>query len=108
MPKRGEYKANKCDIIEVVPRTCKVSITDVEGMTHSLTVSASTLFEAATAALKLFRHEEWALGALTPNAVLEVEVQLPPIVHDVPLKAVERWLQSPGSPKDQAIKHRMR
>ena len=26
-----------------------------------------------------------------------VEVHVPPVVHDVPLKAVERWLRSPSN-----------
>jgi len=42
---------------------------------------------------------------LTPNAVVRVEVQLPPTVHEVPLKAIEQWQQSPTtSPKDYIVK----
>jgi hypothetical protein len=42
-----------------------------------------------------------ANDALTPNAILHIEVQLPPISHDVPLKAIERWLRTPNlSPKE--------
>lgn len=32
-------------------------------------------------------RNEGCTDALTPNAVLTIEVQLPPIVHKVPLKA---------------------
>lgn len=77
-------------------------------MWHHVDVQASTLFEAAAAALAAFRHQGWAVGALTPNATLRVEVQLPPIVHDVPLKSIERWLRTPSvSPKEEMAKRRV-
>jgi hypothetical protein len=48
-----------------------------------------------------------AAEALKPNTVLRVEVQPPATVHDVPLKAVARWLRSPStSPKEQLVKRR--
>ena len=79
----------------------------LDGVVHSVEVQASTLFEAAAAALTMFRDHGWSAEALTPNAVLRVEVQVPAMVHDVPLKAVEQWLQSPStSPRDSAAKRR--
>ena len=72
-----------------------------DGVRHSIELTAGSLFEAASAALAGFRQHGWAAEALTPNAVLRVEVQIPPTVHEVPLKAVEQWQQSPAtSPKD--------
>jgi hypothetical protein len=66
-----------------------------------------TLFEAAAAAVAAFRQEPWAADALTPSAVLRVEVQPPPVVHEVPLKAVDRWLKAPStSPQESAAKRR--
>jgi hypothetical protein len=88
-------------------RTCRVTARSLDGVVHSVEVQASTLFEAAAAALTLFRDQGWSAGALTPNAVLRVEVQVPATVHDVPLKAVEQWLRSPStSPRDFAAKRR--
>ncbi len=93
----------------VPPRKCLVSIRDLDGITHSVTVTGATLFEAAAAAIALFRQEQWASAALTKNAVLRIEVQLPSIVHDVPLKAVERWVNGPSvSPRDEAAKRPIR
>jgi hypothetical protein len=87
------------------PRLCRVTITDVDGVAHHADVQGTSLFEAAAAAVTAFREQGWAAGALTANAVLRVEVRLPPVVHDVPLKAVEQWLSSPSdSPRDQLIK----
>jgi hypothetical protein len=86
-----------------------VSATDLNGTTHTLTLHAATLFEAAAAAIGAFRQEPWAADALASNAVLHVEVQLPPVAHDVPVKAVERWLNGPNvSPREQTAKRRIR
>ena len=86
-------------------RVCRVTIKDIDGVAHRVEVHASTLFEAGAAALAALRQQGWAVDALTPNATLHVEVQLPPIVHDVPLKAIERWLKKPSiSPKEEVAK----
>jgi hypothetical protein len=46
-----------------------------------------------------------AAVALTPNAILRIEVQLLPVVHEMALKAAERWANGPSvSPRGQAIK----
>ena len=88
-------------------RNCRVTARGLDGVAHSVDVQASTLFAAAATALSLFRKQGWADGALTPNAILRVEVQLPSTVHDVPLKAVEQWVRSPStSPKEFAAKRR--
>ena len=86
-------------------RTCRITVRDLEGVAHQVEVQGSTLFEAAAAALAVFRQQGWATDALTTNAILRVEVQLPAVVHEVPLKAVERWLRSPSdSPRDRLLK----
>jgi len=86
-----------------------VSVRDLDGTSHTVTVSASTLFEAAAEAIRAFRWEPWAAHALTGNAVLRIEVQVPPVVHEVPLQAVERWRDGPSpSPKEYAVKRRLR
>jgi hypothetical protein len=88
-------------------RSCRVRVRDADGVLHEVEVAASSLYEAAAAALAAFRQEPWAAAALTPNATFRVEVRLPPVVHDVPLKAVERWLRTPSvSPREAMTKRR--
>ena len=90
-------------------RTCRVTLRDVDGVAHAVEVQGSSLYEAAAAALAAFKQHAWSGSALTPNAVLRIEVLAPPVVHDVPLRAVERWLQSPAtSPKDRLIRQHSR
>jgi hypothetical protein len=82
---------------------------DSEGISHRVRVQATTLFEAAAAAVATFRQERWAADALTPAAILHVEVQVPPIIHDVSLRAVEKWLgEASASPKEAVSKERFR
>jgi hypothetical protein len=77
------------------------------GRTHAFSGGArATLFEAAATAVAMFRQQGWAADALTPNAILRVEVQLPPIIHEVPLKSIERWLRSPNASPREMIKKR--
>jgi hypothetical protein len=81
-----------------------VTVETADGITHSVEVEGSSLFEVAATALAAFRNEGWT-DAITPNAVLQIEVQLPPIVHSVPLKAVEKWIASPNtSPREALVK----
>ena len=42
----------------VALRTCKVSVADLEGIEHSVEVTAGTLYEAVAAALAAFREDE--------------------------------------------------
>jgi hypothetical protein len=83
-----------------------VSVTDLNGTTHTVTLHAATLFEAAAAAIGAFRQEPWAADALTSNAVLRVEVQPPHVAHDVPLEAVERGQHNARAKRDRAIDSR--
>jgi hypothetical protein len=90
-------------------RTCRVTVKALDGAAHHVEVQAATLFEAGAAAVAAFRQQGWAADALTANAVLHIEVQLPPITHDVPLKAIERWLRTPSvSPKEEVAKRAVR
>jgi hypothetical protein len=86
-------------------RSCTVSLRDPGGITHTVQVHGESLFEAAARAVSAFREQGWGADALTPNAVLRVEVYLPTVVHEVPLKAVQRWIDGPSvTPKEQAAK----
>lgn len=86
-------------------RSCCVTTRDSSGVVHQVQIQASSLFEAAAAALTAFRQESWCEDGLPPNATLRVEVQLPAVVHEVPLRALERWMRSPSpSPKEATLK----
>ena len=83
-------------------RTCAVSFTDAEGIRHSVTVQAETLYEAVALAVRAFREHDCAPG---PASQLEVEARSPAVTHTVSLTKVRDWLESSAkSPKDRIMK----
>lgn len=90
-------------------RSCKVTIKDLDGVAHSVDVTASTLYEAVALGMAAVRGEEWANGiALGLNSV-KVRVTNIPVEHDVPLKDFTKWLDKPGgSPREVSDRHRIR
>jgi hypothetical protein len=95
----------------VVPelRTCRVSFQDTEGISHSVEVTAESLFEAAALAIKAFRAAEWMQSGPGATTVLEIAVLLPVAKHRIPVPKVTAWLEANGrTPKEQAGKQRLR
>jgi hypothetical protein len=86
-------------------RTCTVSYRDAEGVTHTVDVSASSLYEAAVLALKAFEQIGWANH---PVGEMEVIVKTPAVRHRVPVVRVTNWLRSAGSPREVVLKSRLR
>jgi len=89
-------------------RRCRVSVTHAEGVSHVVEVHGASVFEVAATALAQFRGGAW-IEALPPSGVLQVEVQRPAVVHQVPLTAVHRWIEGPSvSPKQELLKRPLR
>ena len=89
-------------------RRCRVSVTDADGVTHIVEVQGTSAFEVAAAAVAQFKLEGW-IDALAPTTVLHVEVHLPPTIHKVPMKALQRWANGPSvSPKEELVKRPLR
>jgi|SRR5215472_10908660 len=90
-------------------RSCKVTIRDLDGVAHTVDVTASTLYEAVALGMAAVRNEEWANGiALGLNSV-KVRVTNIPVEHEVPLKDFTKWLdKAGGSPREVSDRHRIR
>ena len=91
-------------------RLCIVSFTDVEGLRHSVEVSAGSLYEAAALGLQTFRKsdltEQIGMGAAK---VLTVEAKAETETHQVRLERSLGWLESNGrTVKEQSLKGRLR
>jgi hypothetical protein len=91
-------------------RVCVVSFTDCEGITHSVEVAASSLFEAAVRGLAAFgRHELTPGAAVGPGTRLTVAVKNPAVQHIVAVDRVRAWLASNGrTPREHAFKVQLR
>ena len=86
-------------------RTCTVAYKDMEGVVHTVDVSASSLYEAAVLGLKAFEQAGWSDH---PVGETEITVKSPAVKHRVPVVRVTSWLRSAGSPTEVALKSRLR
>ena len=90
-------------------RRCAVSFTDTNGITHSVNVSAGSLFEAAALAVAEFRRCGFADAAPGCGTMLDVAVQSPSMAHSLRVSTLDGWLRASGkSPAEQALKVRLR
>jgi hypothetical protein len=87
-------------------RTCTVSYRDLEGITHTVEVSAASLYEAAVLGMKAFEQLRWSDN---PVGCMEVTVRSPAVKHQVPVIKVTNWLRIAGrSPREMALKSRLK
>jgi hypothetical protein len=92
-----------------VSSTCRVSFTDGANMTHTVTVSASSLFEAAALGLAEFKRSGFALANVGGATRLTISVELPAATHTVAIARLQSWLNSNGkTPREQARKVTLR
>src|SRR5579872_4755725 len=85
--------------------TCSVSYQDIEGVKHSVEVSADSLYEAAALGMAAMKVPGWQNA---PNLVIEVRVKSPEILHSISNSVLSAWLARDGrTPKEQAVKARI-
>jgi hypothetical protein len=90
-------------------RTCKVSVTDMRDVEHSIDVTAETLYEAVAAALAVLQQDSWVGEIPQGLNTVGVLVQQPPVKHEVKMKNSLSWLGRPGgSPAEVALRERVR
>jgi hypothetical protein len=84
---------------------CIVSYLDTEGLRHTVQVEAGSLYEAAALAICTFRAHQCEPG---PASRLEVEIRSS-VVHTVTPKKLQEWLDGGAkTPKEAAIKQKLR
>jgi len=78
-------------------------------MTHTVTVSASSLYEAAALAVAEFKRSGFALAAIGPATRLKVAVEGPSTMHELSVGKLDAWLSANGrTPREQAMKVTLR
>ena len=89
--------------------SCKVSFTDTEGITHTVSVSASSLYEAAARGVAEFRRCGFTDAVVGRVTRLTVAVESPGTTHELPMSKLMAWLECSGkSPREQATKGTLR
>ena len=91
-------------------RSCRVTITDMEGVSHAVEVTAATLYEAVAQGLAALRASDWAHGiAEGPNNVVRVSVSDVKVEHEVKFREFTAWLDREGrSPREVTQRQRVR
>ena len=94
---------------EIVSSICRVSFDDGAGMTHTVSVSASSLYEAAALAIAEFKKSGFAFAAVGPGTRLKVAVEPPASTHELSVGKLQVWLETNGrTPREQAMKVTLR
>ncbi len=93
------------------PRTCVVSFRDLEGMEHSVEVTAASLYEEAAAlGLKQFRSSLFA-EEVRPGTVTKLKISVKQVEshHELTVGRLESWIQGGArSPRERVLKDRLR
>jgi hypothetical protein len=93
----------------LVTSPCRVSFTDSAGITHTVSVSASSLYEAAALALAEFEKCGFTIMIAGPATKLTVAVEAPTTTHVLTVAKLQSWLDTNGkSPREQAAKVTLR
>jgi hypothetical protein len=90
-------------------RSCRVTIRDIDGVDHTVEVTASTLYEAVALGLTSLRGEEWVAGVAEGLNAVRVCVAHIPIEHSVRIQEFKAWLgKHGGTPRERADRARIR
>ena len=90
-------------------RSCRVTIQDLDGVSHTVEVTAATLYEAVAQGLAAIRGNEWVAGIAEGFNFVKVSVADVRVEHEVKLGDFTKWLEkTSGSPRDVSQRHRIR
>jgi hypothetical protein len=90
-------------------RSCRVSIKDMDGVKHTVEVTAETLYEAVALGLVAVRGNDWVMGIAQGMNVVEVSVVDVPIKHSVKLQDFNAWLErTAGAPREISKRQRIK
>ena len=88
-------------------RSCRVTVQDLEGVAHTVEVTAESLYEAVAQGLAALRSRDWVAGF--QQGIVKVSVAEVRVEHQVRLKDFTEWLNRPGrSPRDIIQRQKIR
>lgn len=90
-------------------RSCRVTIQDLDGVSHTAEVTAATLYEAVAQGIAAIRGNDWVAGIAQGLNVVKVSVADVRIEHQVKVDDFTKWLErSGGSPREVSDRRRIR
>ena len=101
---KGEYAILRFMSVQ----SCRVTIQDLEGVTHTVEVTAESLYEAVAQGLAALRRSDWVHGF--QQGIVKVSVADVRVEHQVKLSDFTQWLEKPGakSPREMIQRQRLR
>jgi hypothetical protein len=104
----SERKANMLLSEIMAVRSCRVTIQDLEGVAHTVEVTAESLYEAVAQGLAALRRSDWVHGF--QQGIVKVSVADVRVEHQVRLADFTQWLEKPGakSPREMIQRQRLR
>jgi len=90
-------------------RSCLVTIQDMDGVSHTVEVTAATLYEAVAQGLAAIRGNDWVAGIAQGVNVVKVSVADVRVEHEVKLMDFTKWVdRTGGSPREMSDRQRIR
>ena len=81
----------------------------MDGVSHTVEVTAATLYEAVAQGLAAIRGSEWVAGIAQGLNVVKVSVADVRVEHEVKLTDFTRWVEKRGgSPREMSDRQRIR
>jgi hypothetical protein len=86
-----------------------VSFTDGADVTHTVTVSASSLYEAAALGIAEFKKTGFAFASIGTGTRVKIVVEPAAMMHELSVGKLQVWLDTNGkTPREQAQKVTLR
>jgi hypothetical protein len=90
-------------------RACKVTIRDLDGVSHTVDVTAETLYEAVALGMAAIRTDEWVTEIAQGLNPVTVQVTNVAVKHEVKLMDFTKWLDKDGgSPREVSDRKRIK
>ncbi len=90
-------------------RSCRVTIQDMDVVSHAVEVTAATLYEAVAQGLAAIRGNEWVAGIAEGLNIVKVSVADVRVEREVKLRDFTTWLErTGGSPREVSNRQRIR
>src|SRR6266481_8791450 len=98
-----------CYFAPMSVRSCRVTIQDMDGVSHTVEITAATLYEAVAQGLAAIRANEWVAGIAQGLNVVKVSVADVRVEHEVKLMDFTKWLEkNGGSPREVSDRQKIR
>jgi hypothetical protein len=92
-----------------MPRPCVVTFQDLDGVRHTVSVEADSVYEAACLAIRALKKAGFVDQQPGPASRFQIRVVEPLVEHEITVGQVQRWLALGSSnPNEEAKRKRLR